>query len=55
MGKKVEIVNIYLKKKKNLLANILKYFNYLAVPSQIIRQAVRYRSTDASLILERCK
>lgn len=54
MGKKVEIVNICLK-KKNLVANILKYFNYLAVPSQIIRQAVRYRSTDASLILERCK
>lgn len=53
MGKKVEIVNIYF--KKNLVANILKYFNYLAVPSQIIRQAVRYRSTDASLILERCK
>lgn len=53
MGKKVEIVNIYI--KKNLVANILKYFNYLAVPSQIIRQAVRYRSTDASLILERCK
>lgn len=45
----------YIFKKKILLPTFLKYFNYLAVPSQIIRQAVRYRSTDASLILERCK